>query len=122
MHDEKELSQQRQVRKQKQQQLLQQQYVPPQAQKREAIEANAQAQARLAAEASAATAAAAGCPATRRPYHVVMTAASGIYQEWQSRIAYYHYQKQAPPLGGLGGCCESRGVAGRDTTRGVNGV
>lgn len=34
------------------------------------------------------------CPAGRRPYHVVMTAASGLYQEWQSRIAYYHYQKQ----------------------------
>mmetsp|Transcript_39874 Transcript_39874/g.66165 ORF Transcript_39874/g.66165 Transcript_39874/m.66165 type:complete len:743 (+) Transcript_39874:14-2242(+) len=34
------------------------------------------------------------CPPGRKPYHVVMTAASGTYQEWQSRIAYYHYQKQ----------------------------
>ena len=31
--------------------------------------------------------------AHRRPYHVVLTAASGIYQEWQTRIAYYHYKK-----------------------------
>jgi hypothetical protein len=31
--------------------------------------------------------------ARRRPYHVVLTAASGVYQEWQSRIAYYHYKK-----------------------------
>ena len=34
------------------------------------------------------------CNRTRRPYHVVMTAASGLYQEWQSRIAYYHWKKQ----------------------------
>ena len=32
------------------------------------------------------------CPG-RKPYHVVLTAASGLYQEWQSRIAYYHYRK-----------------------------
>jgi len=31
--------------------------------------------------------------AHRNPYHVIMTAASGTYQEWQSRIAYYHYLK-----------------------------
>lgn len=29
----------------------------------------------------------------RRPYHVLLTAASGVYQEWQTRIAYYHYRK-----------------------------
>ena len=34
-----------------------------------------------------------GCPRPRRPYHVLLTAASGIYQEWQTRIAYYHYKK-----------------------------
>ena len=46
-----------------------------------------------------------GCPATRKPYHVVMTAATGNYQEWQSRIAYYHYQKQKRlnPCSDLGG-------------------
>lgn len=31
--------------------------------------------------------------AKRSPYHVVLTAASGLYQEWQTRIAYYHYKK-----------------------------
>ena len=31
--------------------------------------------------------------AHRKPYHVVLTAASGTYQEWQTRIAYYHYRK-----------------------------
>jgi hypothetical protein len=46
-----------------------------------------------------------GCPAGRRPYHVLMTAASGKYQEWQSRIAYYHYlkQKAAHPCSEMGG-------------------
>ena len=34
-----------------------------------------------------------GCPQPRRPYHVLLTAASGVYQEWQTRIAYYHYKK-----------------------------
>ena len=33
------------------------------------------------------------CPGRRRPYHVVLTAASGIYQEWQTRVAYYHYRQ-----------------------------
>ncbi len=43
--------------------------------------------------------------ASRRPYHVVMTAARGVYQEWQSRIAYYHYKKQKDlnPCSDLGG-------------------
>ena len=26
--------------------------------------------------------------AHRKPYHVLLTAASGVYQEWQTRIAY----------------------------------
>ena len=45
------------------------------------------------------------CQRVRRPYHVVMTAASGLYQEWQSRIAYYHYKKQRAlhPCSDLGG-------------------
>jgi len=65
----------------------------------------------LAAAAAAAAAAAVAAPAagacnrTRRPYHVVMTAASGLYQEWQSRIAYYHYQKmkRLNPCSDIGG-------------------
>ncbi|KAG8462690.1 hypothetical protein KFE25_004666 [Diacronema lutheri] len=46
-----------------------------------------------------------GCPLGRRPYHVLMTAASGKYQEWQSRIAYYHYlkQKRLNPCSEMGG-------------------
>ena len=34
-----------------------------------------------------------------------MTAATGVYQEWQSRIAYYHYlkQKRLNPCSDLGG-------------------
>jgi hypothetical protein len=45
------------------------------------------------------------CTRTRRPYHVVMTAAAGLYQEWQSRIAYYHYQKmkRLHPCSDMGG-------------------
>lgn len=45
------------------------------------------------------------CTRTRKPYHVVMTAASGLYQEWQSRIAYYHYKKQKAlnPCSDMGG-------------------
>ena len=46
-----------------------------------------------------------GCPNTRRPYHVVLTAASGLYQEWQTRIAYYHYLKlkRENPCSDIGG-------------------
>ncbi|KAL3925618.1 MAG: hypothetical protein SGPRY_003602, partial [Prymnesium sp.] len=45
------------------------------------------------------------CTRPRRPYHVVMTAASGKYQEWQSRVAYYHYlkQKREHPCSDMGG-------------------
>ena len=72
--------------------------------------ARAAEEAKLAADAAAASAAAnagtaPGCNRARRPYHVVMTAASGLYQEWQSRIAYYHYKKQKAlhPCSDLGG-------------------
>ena len=33
------------------------------------------------------------CPSSRRPYHVLLTASTGKYQEWQSRIFFYHYVK-----------------------------
>jgi len=59
----------------------------------------------LAAATPHAEAAPQGCPPTRKPYHVVMTAATGIYQEWQSRIAYYHYLKQKK----AGGPCSDIG-------------
>ena len=43
--------------------------------------------------------------AHRKPYHVVLTAASGVYQEWQTRIAYRQYLtlKEAEPCSDLGG-------------------
>ena len=45
------------------------------------------------------------CPDSRKPYHVVLTAASGVYQEWQTRIAYRQYLtlKEAEPCSDLGG-------------------
>ena len=44
------------------------------------------------------------CPG-RRPYHVLLTAASGIYQQWQSRIMYWQYKKLKAefPCSDLGG-------------------
>lgn len=43
--------------------------------------------------------------AHRNPYHVVLTAASGVYQEWQTRIAYKQYLtlKAEQPCSDLGG-------------------
>jgi len=38
--------------------------------------------------------AAEGCP-NRRPYHTILTAQATVYQQWQSRIMYYHWKKQA---------------------------
>lgn len=34
------------------------------------------------------------CPSTLRPYHTLLTAQSTTYQNWQSRIMYYHFTKQ----------------------------
>jgi len=34
-----------------------------------------------------------GCPANRRPFHVIQTADSSTYQQWQSRMMYYHFKK-----------------------------
>lgn len=43
------------------------------------------------------------CPA-RNPYHVLLTASSGPYQAWQSRIFHFHYLrlKAATPCGDIG--------------------
>ena len=43
--------------------------------------------------------------AHRKPYHVLLTAASGLYQEWQSRIAYWQYRRlrEENPCSDLGG-------------------
>ena len=39
------------------------------------------------------------CPPDHRPYHVLLTASSGAYQLWQSRIFYYHYVQLRAKLG-----------------------
>ncbi len=54
---------------------------------------------------SEAAAVAAGCTLPRRPYHTVLTSSSGMYQAWQSKIAYHHYklQKARDPCGEMGG-------------------
>ena len=41
----------------------------------------------------------ADCPADRRPYHVLLTASTGPYQLWQTRIFYYHYVRLRATLG-----------------------
>ena len=38
------------------------------------------------------------CP-NRSPYHTVLTAQSSTYQQWQSRIMYFHWKKQAAAAG-----------------------
>ena len=62
----------------------------------------------IAATATAAateTAAESACPSARRPYHVLLTASSGAYQAWQSKIFYYHYLrlKRLNPCSDIGG-------------------
>lgn len=34
------------------------------------------------------------CPPGRRPYHTLLTAQGSIYNQWQARIMYHHWQKQ----------------------------
>ena len=41
------------------------------------------------------------CPATRRPYHTLLTGQGTVYNGWQARIMYHHWKKQA----NLGGRC-----------------
>ena len=45
------------------------------------------------------------CPQPARPYHVLLTASSGAYQEWQTRAFYHHYlvQRRHDACGELGG-------------------
>ena len=70
-----------------------------------AVVAQPQHEEPAAATAAGASPDGAACPPGRRPYHVIMTAATGTYQEWQSRIAYYHYQKmkRLNPCSDIGG-------------------
>jgi len=41
------------------------------------------------------------CPG-RRPFHAIMTAQSSPYQQWQARIMYFHWKKQAAAAGPCG--------------------
>jgi len=67
-----------------------------------------------AAAAAAASPPPPACGAERRPYHVLLTAASGTYQEWQTRIAYHYYRqlKAAQPCSDLGGVARPRPLPG----------
>jgi hypothetical protein len=42
--------------------------------------------------------ASASCP-DRKPFHTLMTSQASPYQQWQSRIAYFHWKKQAAAAG-----------------------
>lgn len=46
-----------------------------------------------------------GCGKQRRPYHTLLTASSGPYQLWQSRVMRHHWQLQRArdPCGEMGG-------------------
>ena len=48
------------------------------------------------------------CPASRKPYHTVLTATAQVYQQWQCRVMYYRWKKirDADPAGA---CTEMTG-------------
>ena len=35
-----------------------------------------------------------GCPASRKPFHTLLTATAQVYQQWQCRVMYYQWKKQ----------------------------
>ena len=41
------------------------------------------------------------CPPNRRPYHTLLTGQGTFYNQWQARIMYFHWKKQAA----AGGAC-----------------
>lgn len=52
--------------------------------------------------------ASAACPASRKPYHTILTATGQVYQQWQCRIMYRHWLKQRA-LDPAGACTEMTG-------------
>ena len=48
------------------------------------------------------------CPASRKPYHTLLTATAQVYQQWQCRVMYYHWKKQRA-LDPAGACTELTG-------------
>jgi len=61
-----------------------------------------------AAAVTTAAASSGGCPASRKPYHVVLTATAQVYQQWQCRIMYHQWKaiRDADPAGA---CTEMTG-------------
>ena len=49
------------------------------------------------------------CPATRKPFHTLLTATAQVYQQWQCRVMYYHWKKQRA-LDPAGACTEMTGL------------
>ena len=39
------------------------------------------------------------CPPGRRPYHTILTAQRSLYQQWQTKIFYYHFRKAQAAAG-----------------------
>lgn len=68
-----------------------------------------------AASQAAAPQAAAKCSQELRPFHTLLTAQSSIYQQWQSRIMYYHWKKQRAAAGA---CSEMEGFTRLCATEG----
>ena len=33
------------------------------------------------------------CPVGRKPFHTILTAQASLYQQWQTKIFYYHFRK-----------------------------
>ena len=64
------------------------------------------------------------CPQPVRPYHTLLTASSGIYQEWQTRVFHYHYQrmKAADRCGEVGGFTRLLTQPAGARTDGLHGV
>lgn len=52
----------------------------------------------------------AACPASRKPYHVLLTATAQVYQQWQCRVMYFHWKKQRT-LDPAGKCTEMTGFS-----------
>lgn len=51
-----------------------------------------------ASHAGASAGASAACP-SRNPFHTLLTSQGSVYQQWQARIAYHHWKKQAKVAG-----------------------
>jgi len=57
------------------------------------------------------------CGGEGKRYHVLLTAQDSPYQAWQTRIMYYHFQKQKKldPCGEMGGALRAAPALSRET-------